>query len=876
MPSRYSAPGFAARRERSSLAPAPGDGFGSPRRSERSARVIPRFLIALAVCPLILSLAHTRSVSATGAAIRQQRPVSGSAPPRSVDQAAVLRTYCVRCHNQQLRTAGLALDTLDLSNVGRKAETAETLEKETLEKIVQKLRIGAMPPPGLPRPDQPTVDAFVSLLETELDRAAELHPNPGRTASLHRLNRAEYQNAIRDLLALDLDVAPLLPADDADIHGFDNMAGLLSVSPALLERYMSAARKISRLALGLNPPGAATETYAVPDLAQQDAQASDELPFGSRGGIAIHHYFPVDGEYVVTVRLRRQIYDYITGLDQRERLEVRVDGGRTQTFTIGGESHGRSAPQSFAGDVLGDPEWEKYALTADAGLEARLTVTAGQHVVGVSFVGRFTEAEGVVQPRQKYGDYSRDESRQQGVESVAIKGPLRTSGDQIAETPSRRKIVVCRPTGSGDEESCAKTILARLARRAYRRSVTDREVQTLLAFYRTGRQDGGFPAGIQFGVERILADPSFLFRVERDPARIAPNVAYRIGDLELASRLAFFLWSSTPDDELLDLAVRGKLKDPAVLEQQTRRMLADARSKALVDNFVGQWLLLRNIRSVRPEPDLFPDFDEELRASFQRETELFVGNQLREDRGIVELLSADYTFLNERLARHYQIPNVFGSHFRRVTLDRDQQRGGLIGQGSLLMVTAYPNRTSPVLRGKWVLDSLLGTPPPQPPPDVPSLKDRDENGRVTSVRDRLEAHRKNPACAACHAQMDPLGFALENFDAIGKWRTTSEGGTPIDASAVLPTGVRFQGPRGLREVLLDHRDQFVTTVTQKLLSYALGRGLEYYDQPAVRKIVRNATPGDYRWSSIILEIVRSTPFLMRTSVGAVGEPPLRR
>jgi hypothetical protein len=805
-------------------------------------RKVPQLVIALVACSWVIWVAHSTHVQA--------------ASPGFSDQSAVLGQYCFRCHSQKLRTADLALDGMDLTNVGKDAEA--------WEKVVRKLHMGAMPPPGLPRADQPTTDALLSLLEAELDRAAELHPNPGRTESLHRLNRAEYQNAIRDLLSLDIDARSLMPADDADLHGFDNIAGLLSVPPALLERYMSAARKISRLALGTSPPGPVTDTYTVPDLAQQDGQVSEDLPFGSRGGIAVHHYFPVDGEYLIKIRLRRQIYDYITGLDRPERLEIRIDGQRVKSFTIGGENHGRSAPQSFAGDVLGDPEWETYALTADAGLEVRLPVKASQHVVGVSFVGTFTEPDGVVQPRQRYGDYSRDESRDQGVESVAISGPDRISGDSPGETPSRRSILVCRPARSIDEEPCAKQILSRLALRAYRRPVTDQELQTLVGFYKIGRRDGGFTAGIQLGVERILADPSFLFRVERDPANIAPDTVYRISDLELASRLSFFLWSSIPDDELLDLAVRRRLEDPAVLEHQVRRMLADGRSKALVDNFFGQWLLLRNIRSVRPEPDLFPDFDEELRESFQRETELFLASQLREDRSIIELLSANYSFVNERLARHYQIPNVKGNDFRRVIFS-DQQRGGLIGQGSLLMVTAYPNRTSPVLRGKWVLDSLLGTPPPQPPPNVPSLKDRGENGRPASVRERLEEHRKNAACAACHSQMDPLGFALENFDAIGKWRTAGEAGTPIDASGALPTGVQFEGPQGLRAFLLGRREQFVNAVTEKLLSYALGRGVEYYDLPAVRKIVRDATPGDYSWSSTILGIVQSAPFLMRKS-----------
>jgi cytochrome c5 len=819
-----------------------------------TARRVPHLFVAL--CTGLFAAAVGSSLhgqASPGQAVAATPSASGTA----ADHGTLVSTYCIRCHNQKLRTADLALDAIDWSNVGRDAEI--------LEKAALKLQMGAMPPPGMPRPDRASVDRFVSAVHADLDRAAAAHSNPGRTESLHRLNRAEYQNAVRDLLALDIDASALLPADDADIHGFDNIAGLLSVSPALLERYLSAARRVSALAIGVNPQGPATETFTVADLAQQDGQSSEDLPFGSRGGLAIRRYFPVDGDYLIKIRLRRQIYDYITGLDRPERLEIRIDGERVKGFRIGGEDHGHPAPQSFAGDVLGTAEWEKYALNADAELEVRVPVKADRHVVGVSFVGAFTEPEGVAQPRQRYGDYSRDESREQGVESVSISGPFGASGVSGSTTPSRREILVCRPTRSSEEQSCARTILSRLARRAYRRPVTDADVRTLMGFYQNGARDGGFYGGLQFGLERILADPNFLFRIERDPDNLPSGSVYRLSDLELASRLSFFLWSSVPDDELLDLAVRGKLRDPAMLERQARRMLADRRSKALVDNFVGQWLLLRNVRSVRPEPDLFPDFDEELRESFERETELFVGSQLRDDRSIVDLLRAKYTYLNERLARHYQIPNVFGSNFRRVVFGEDDPRGGLIGQGSLLMVTAYPNRTSPVLRGKWVLDSLLGAPPPQPPPNVPSLKDRGENGRPASVRQRLEEHRKNPACASCHSQMDPLGFALENFDAIGKWRTMNEAGTPIDASGSLPTGVQFTGPRGLREMLLGRQEQFVNTVTEKLLSYAIGRGVEYFDLPAVRAIVRNAAPGDYRWSSEIVGIVQSAPFLERTT-----------
>jgi mono/diheme cytochrome c family protein len=792
-------------------------------------------------------------------AFNAQQSESASSDPAASSQSAIISKYCVGCHNQRLRTAGLALDALSTSSVGSSAEV--------WEKVVRKLRIGAMPPPGAPRPDKPAGDALVSGLEAALDEAAARNPIPGRTDTLHRLNRTEYQNAIRDLLALDVDTASLLPADDAD--GFDNLASLLSISPPLLERYMSAARKLSRLALGLAPPGPATDTYAVRDLATQEDHASDDLPFGTRGGLAIRHYFPVDGEYQLKIRLRRQIYDYVTGLDRPEQLEIRVDGERVKTFATGGEDHGKTSPQSFGGDIPGSPEWERYALSADEGLVVRLPVKSGPRVVGVSFVGTFTEPEGVVQPRERYAEFSRDETRDQGVDSVAISGPYRVTGP--GDTPSRRRILICSPSPAGlrriDELPCARRILSTLAHRAYRRPVTEPELQTLLGFFRAGRREGTFDAGLQFAVERILADPSFLFRVEQDAANVAQNAVYRVSDLELASRLSFFLWSSLPDEELLDVAERGHLNDPTVLDGQVRRMLADRRAAALVDNFAGQWLLLRNLRNLKPTPDVFPDFDESLREAFQRETELFLSSQLHEDRSVVELLSANYTFVNERLARHYEIPDIHGRSFRRVTFSGDAPRGGLLGQGSLLAVTSYPNRTSPVLRGRWVLDSLLGMPPPAPPPDVPNLEERGEDGKPASVRARLEAHRKSPSCAGCHAPMDPLGFALENFDGIGKWRTINEAGTAIDASAAFLGGATFEGPAGLRAFLLGHRDQFVGTVIEKLLTYALGRKVQYYDLPAVRKIRRESASNDYRWSSVISGIVKSTPFQMRTSRG---------
>jgi hypothetical protein len=815
------------------------------------ARAISHLLVFGAAFGIALTTGALDRVQASSSQDPQRQSAESSTPTPLV---GVLNTYCTRCHDQRTRTAGLALDRMDPSAVASQAET--------WEKVIQKLHAGTMPPAGLPRPDKAATDAAIAWLETELDRAAALAPNPGRTEAVHRLNRAEYANAIRDLLALEVDASSLLPADNADVNGFDNSASLLSISPALLERYLSAARKISRVALAIPPAAPVTDVYAAADLAQQDSFADENLPFGSRGGLAIHHYFPVDGEYLIKVRLRRQIYDYITGLDRRERLEVRVDGERVKSFAIGGEDHGRTAPQSFAGDVLGSPEWEKYALNADAELEVRARVKAGPRLVGVAFVGQFTEPEGVVQPRQRYGDYSRDESRPQGLENVAIAGPYGVTA-ATKDTPSLNRLLTCRPARRGDEEPCAKQILSRLARHAFRRPVEGAEVDALMDFYKTGRLQGTFIDGLQFGLERLLADPSFLFRVERDPPSTPPGTVYPLTDLDLASRLSFFLWSSIPDDELLAAAVEGKLRDAAGLERQARRMLADDRARALLDNFAGQWLLLRNVRSARPDPDLFPDFDEELRMAFQRETELFLDSQMRGDRSVAELLSANYTFVNERLARHYQIPNIHGNHFRRVTFGPSEPRGGLLGQGSVLLVTSYPNRTSPVLRGKWVLDSIMGTPPPQPPPNVPSLKDRDENGRTLSVRQRLEEHRKMPGCASCHAPMDPLGFALENFDAIGKWRTTGEGGAAIDASAALPSGVHVDGPLGLRTTLLGQREQFAAAVTEKLLSYALGRSIEYFDRPAIRTIVRKSAAADYRWSAIVAGIVRSAPFQMR-------------
>ena len=783
--------------------------------------------------------------------------VSLSGPPQL---RPIVNQYCVSCHSDSLRTGGLSLETMDAVHVSEGAEI--------WERVLEKLRIGAMPPPGRPRPDPAVVANVIGWLETELDTAAAVNPNPGRTDSVHRLNRAEYQNVIRDLLALDVDVTSLLPADSGDEHGFDNIANMLSVSPTLLDRYLSAARKLSRLAVGLPPRNPATTEHRV--LLNQDGYLGEDLPFGSRGGAAVRHHFPVDGEYLIKVRLYRQLFDYVIGLGAPHQFEIRLDGEQILSAVVGGEEMTGAPPAGFIGDIFGDPAWEEYAQNADGGLEIRLPVRAGTRLVGVSFLGRQTEVEDGVPHPPRYPE--RDESLESNlwVHTVDISGPYDVSGP--GDTPSRRRIFVCRPTLPREEEPCAKQILAELARRAYRRPATDREVQTLLRFYRDGRRGDTFDAGVQFALERLLADPKLLFRIEREPDGAVPGTAYAVSDLELASRLSFFLWSSIPDDELLGTAARHELNDPAVLEQQVRRMLADNRSSALVDNFVGQWLRLRNLGSATPDPNAFPDFDENLREAFLRETTLFVESIFREDRSVVDLLSANYTFANERLAQHYGIQNVYGSHFRRVTFRDDEPRGGLLGQGSFLTVTSYPNRTSPVLRGHWVLESLLGTPPPAPPADVPGLPERGADGAPASVRARLEQHRQNAVCATCHAPMDPLGFALENFDATGGWRET-ESGAPVNSSAVLPDGTQFQGPAGLRNFLVGQHHQFVTALTEKLFAYALGRRIEYYDLPTVRSVVRDAASNEYQPSAIISAIVKSPAFRMRQ---AIADTPRQR
>jgi mono/diheme cytochrome c family protein len=777
-------------------------------------------------------------------------------PPRA-RPSEVLGTYCVTCHNSQLKTAGLTLDTLDIEHVAG--------HEEAWEKIAAKLRTREMPPPGRPRPDIATYTAITAAIESKLDAAAEANPNPGRVA-VHRLNRAEYTAAIRDLLGLEIDGKALLSADDADQEGFDNVASVLSVSPVLLENYLSAARTISRRAIGdptLNP---VVDTFKISKALVQDERMSDDLPFGSRGGANIRYHFPLDAEYTIKALLRRQEYDYIIGMGEPHQIDFRLDGVLLKRFSVGGEGKGMTTPENFAGNTQGDPEWEVYMHTADAGLEVRVPVKAGDHEVGVSFVDRRWEPEGVLQPPQTGFGRTTNEyyHGNPAVEFVMIGGPY---GSPVpGDSPTRRKVFVCTPTDSAAEEPCARKILSTLATRAYRRPVTDEDVQTLMGFYKAGRADANFDAGIQRGLERILAAPSFLFRVEGEP-REATGPAYRLGDLDLASRLSFFLWGSVPDEELLSAAVRGKLKDPAALAPRVQRMLRDSRSRALVNNFATRWLELSKLAGAVPDTELYSEFDENLRDAMEQETKLFVASQIQEDRPVPELLAADYSFLNERLAKHYGIPNLYGNRYRRYTFT-DGVRGGLLGQASILTVTSYGNRTSVVMRGRWVLANLLGAPPPPPPADVPALKDPGMDGAPRSLRDRMDAHRKNPVCASCHQRMDPIGFALENFDADGKWRTVSDG-ERIDAAATLPDGTRFEGVNGLRALLVSHREDFVRTLSAKLLAYAIGRGLEYYDQPAVRKIARQAAQHEYRWSSIISAIVASTPFTMG-QVGQVG------
>jgi mono/diheme cytochrome c family protein len=809
----------------------------------------------------ILSFAFC--ISASGIGAPQVAPGSAASVPADVQRT--VSTYCVTCHNEKLKTGGLALDRAELSDVAAHADV--------WEKVIRKVRTGMMPPAGVPRPSAAERDALLSSLVATLDDAARANPHPGRPL-VHRLNRAEYANAIRDLLALEIDAAALLPPDDSSA-GFDNNADVLGVSPVLLESYLTAAERITALALGDRSIPPAGEIYRVRQDESQDRHIPG-LPLGTVGGILIDTTLPLDGEYQFRVTLFRTNLGTMRGLEYEHQLEISVDGERVHLVAFGGDKEiiASSDNPTTTGDAV------------DGRFTARVKLKAGPHKIGVAFLEK-TQALNT-RRLQNYVRSSSDTIDFSGyphIDEVILTGPFNATG--AAQTPSRQKIFVCSPASAKasagqavsakasagqarldpSEIACARQILSTVARRAYRAEVSEKDLATLMDFFRQGRNDGGdFDSGIDLALRRVLASPKFIFRTERDPAGVAAGAAYRLSDVDLASRLSFFVWSSIPDDELLDLAARGQLSKPATFERQLRRMLADPKAQSLVDNFVGQWLQLRNLKNKQPNSHEFPDFDDNLRQALHTETELFFGSIIREDRSVLDLMNADYTFLNERLAKHYGIANVYGSHFRRVVLP-DETRRGLLGKGAVLMVTSHPHRTSPVIRGKWVLENILGAPPPPPPDVVPPFDEETEAARPKSVRERLEVHRRNPACAGCHRTIDPAGLALENFDAVGAWRTRDGGtrGAVVDASGQLVDGTKVDGVVALRQALMREPDLFVSTVTEKLMTYAIGRGLTAHDMPAVRKIVSDARRDEYRFSSILMGIVRSVPFQMRAA-----------
>ena len=835
----------------------------------------------LSVAALGLAVAVATASPGAQAPLPQAPPAPAPLAPPAAASAAVLKQYCATCHNERLKSGGLVIDPAAVADVGAGADR--------WEKVVRKLRTQSMPPPGAPRPDAASYDRVAAFLETELDRAEAARPHLGKLPLTHRLSRTEYRNAVRDLLALEslpreVSIDYLLPPDNIS-SGFDNIADLLFISPSNMERYLDAARKISRLAIGDPAMPVMVNIHRLDPEHPQDERV-DELPFGTRGGIAVRSEFPVDGTYIVKVDV---------GAAQGHDLEVLVDGERVARRSLGG---GRGTPTLDAPPGQPDPSdpdptppsVDRPAVAgrgADAAgaaggrasgrgrgavagpIEFPLTLKAGPKLIGVAFVQR-TDArdEATLRPRM------RSRGTQPAINSVTISGPYNVTGR--GDSPSRRRIFVCRPGSATEELPCARRILSTLARRAYRRPVSETDLRDLLPFYERGRKEGvpvgasaqagSFDLGIQRALERLLVSSQFLFRIEREPSNLTAGAAYRVSDLELASRLSFFIWSSIPDDELLDVAATGRLKDPKALEQQVRRMLADPRSESLVTNFASQWLYLRDIAAKQPDEILFADFDETLRTAMQRETELFIGSVFRENRSVLDLLRANYTFLNERLARHYGVPNIKGSYFRRVTFPDGSVRGGLLGQGSVLTITSYSTRTSPVLRGKWVLENLLSAAPPPPPADVPSLKTETAPGKPLTLREAMIQHRAAPACAGCHARMDPIGFAMENFDAVGRWRDR-DGQQPIDATGVFPEGTKFEGISGLKKELLRQPEQFVGTVAERLLMYGIGRNLQYYDAPTVRAVMRNAEPANYTLASLVLGVVKSRPFQMREAGG---------
>ena len=802
----------------------------------------------LLVCTWILcsALIGARAILSAQATNPESRiPNPGSLAPDPGSRApdpgpkATIDQYCVTCHSTRLKSGDLVLENADVAHVATNVEV--------WEKVVRKLRAGVMPPQGARRPDDATMHALIASLETSLDQAAAAQPNPGRPL-LHRLNRAEYRNAIRDLLNLDVDVTALLPPDDS-AYGFDNISDVLGVSPSLQERYLTAAGRVSRLAVGDLAMRAGSDTYRVQQDVSQN-QHIEGLPLGTVGGLRVQHTFPLDAEYEFRTQLYRTNLNIVRGLQYPSEFEIAIDGQQVHHVTIGGND-----------DLAA--MYDKPTDTGDAvelRMRVRVPVKAGPHEVTATFIENMSVKDTVrLQPFLRSSADNFDWAGRPHIQTFSVTGPFNAVA--TGETASRREIFTCRPATPRRERDCATEILSRLARRAYRQPVSKAELEPILGFYDAARRRGTFENGIQRGLERILASPRFAFRVEHDPDSVTPGTPYRVSDVELASRLSFFLWSSIPDDTLLDLASRGRLKDPVVLDQQVRRMLADPKSSALVENFAGQWLQLRNVRSVLPNSDEFPDFDDNLRQSFRRETELLVESIIREDRNVLDLLRADYTFVNERLARHYGIPGIYGSRFRRVAVT-DDARKGILGKGSMLAVTSHAERTSPVLRGKWVLENILGLPVPPPPPDVPQLKPAEEGQKPKTLREQMAEHRTNPTCATCHKVMDPVGLSLENFDAVGAWRT-QEAGSPIDVSGQLADGRLVNGVVTLRQAILDKPELFVGTMTEKMMIYALGRGVSAEDMPGIRRILHDASANDYRFSSLVLGIVKSVPFQMR-------------
>jgi hypothetical protein len=805
-----------------------------------------RALASIAISAILVAgtvlLRATAAPTEDSAASAATGTATATAHGGTFDQNSVWRTwkiYCDTCHFGPKARAGLNLEALDLANLDDQGVI--------WEKLLRKLRNREMPPAGMPRPDAATYEALIKSIEAERDRVAQVRPNPGHP-TLHRLNRTEYANVIRDLLAVEVDVAELLPADDTG-YGFDNIGDVLQVSPLLMERYLSAAGKISRLAVGDPTLPVSYQTYTVSHGLNQVDRMSEDMPIGSRGGTAVRHRFPVDGEYEISVGLQRGRADDFLGMGQERKLDLRLDDQRLGLFTIAASKGAQVGSGYNAFGTGNDP---------DAHLKVRLPVKAGTRTLVAAFLKDTVVSEDILPKRYRDGN---DKDFFEGVGSISVVGPYDVQGPGATE--SRDRIFLCHPAAPAEELPCAEKIITNLAHRAYRRPIVADDLPQLLALYRQGAESGGFEQGVRLALQTILVSPEFIFRMEFDPPNAAPGSVHRVSDVELASRLSFFLWSSIPDDDLLAVAERGGLSDPSVMGAQVRRMLADPRSQALVKNFVGQWLFLRNIAKIQPDSAAFPNFDDNLRQALEQETELLVESTLREDRSVADLLNTDYTFVNQRLAEHYGMKGIYGNEFRRVAVT-DPNRQGLLGQASIMTVTSYPNRTAPTIRGKWVLEQLLGTPPPPPPPNVPALKD-DGSTKTLTMRQRMEEHRASPQCAVCHRLMDPLGFALENFDGIGRWRDSAgeEGTGQIDASGVLPDGTEFNGPAGLREILVAKRDMFVETFTERLLTYALGRGVEQYDAPIIRRIVREASADDQRWSSIILGIVNSNPFQMR-------------